>query len=215
MASNDTGRSEDLEALFGRLQGMPIQPKPINVNREEDLTHILSNLEQQIARIMTTQFDKFEERVQGIDILPNLEEQIARIMTTQLNRFENRVQSMYIYPTPVKPNQEPGLTGIVRNLEQQISRIMTAQHNKFQGIIGVVNSLRTDYEQMSTKFEKLQADFTVVQARLDVLSSADKHKEVHAGEEKASHTEMNDIRGGVATKSSEDDHDEIDAQLGM
>lgn len=214
MANNDGEKSEDLEALYGRLQGMQTNRTPVNGNRDKDLKHIFNDLEQQIARIMTAQLSKFEKRVQSTDVLPNFEEQMARIMATQLNKFEKRVQNMPIYATPVNLNQEPGLTSIVRNLEQQMSRITTAQLNKFEEIIGVVNSFRIDCEQMGTKIEKLQVDVAVVQARLDVLSSAKKHKGVHLGEETASRPEMNDTPGVVAMKSSEDVLDEIDIQLG-
>lgn len=214
MANNDGEKSEDLEALYGRLQGMQTNPTPVNGNRDKDLKHIFNDLEQQIARIMTAQLSKFEKRVQSTDVLPNFEEQMARIMATQLNKFEKRVPNMPIYATPVNLNQEPGLTSIVRNLEQQMSRITTAQLNKFEEIIGVVNSFRIDCEQMSTKIEKLQVDVAVVQARLDVLNSAKKHKGVHLGEETGSRPEMNDTPGVVAMKSSEDVLDEIDIQLG-
>ena len=66
-----------------------------------------------------------------------------------------------------------------------------------------MNSLRTNYEQMRTKFEKLQADVTMLLARLGA-SAADKHMEVQPGDEKASQDKMHDTQGGVMLKVSED-----------
>lgn len=66
---------------------------------------------------------------------------------------------------------------------------------------------------MGTKFKKLQADVTMLQARLGV-SAADKHTEVQPGEEKASHDKTPDTQGGVMVKVSEDRRNETDEQLG-
>lgn len=63
---------------------------------------------------------------------------------------------------------------------------------------------------MGTKFKKLQADVTMLQARLGV-SAADKHMDVQPGEGKASHDKMHDTQGGVMVKVSEDRRNE---QLG-
>lgn len=63
---------------------------------------------------------------------------------------------------------------------------------------------------MGTKLKKLQADVTMLQARLGV-SAADKHMDVQPGEEKASHDKMHDTQGGVMVKVSEDRRNE---QLG-
>lgn len=48
---------------------------------------------------------------------------------------------------------------------------------------------------MGTKFKKLQADITMLQARLGV-SAADKHMEVQPGEEKASHDKYMILKEG-------------------
>lgn len=213
MVNYGGGRSVDLEALLDRVQGMPVHPAPANINQEPNITHVIQNLEQQMARIMAAQLYKFEERVKGTDTVHNLEQQIAQIMTAQLDKFEERVQRMPIYSTSVYTKQESSLADIVHNL-QQMARIVTAQADKLEAIVGVVNSLKTDYKQMSTKSEKLQADVTMLQARLATVSAADKHMGVHSGKENASHDEMHDTPGIVAIKGSDDGHDEIDEQLG-
>lgn len=242
--ANNGGRSVDLKALLSRVQGIPIHSTkfeyhvqdlpncsaPVKINQEPGLTDIVRNLEQQIERIMTTQLDKFEERVQKMPInstpvkihqepgLDNfvriLDQQMARIRTAQLDKFEERAQGMPFYSTPVKIDQEPGLIDIVRNLEQQMERIMTAQLDKFEEIVGVMNSLKTDYKQMGTKFEKLQADVTVLQARLGDANSVDNQVGVpHQGEEKASHDGMHDTKGGVM-RISDNNCNETNTDMG-
>lgn len=228
MANN--GRSVGLEALLGRVQGMPIYSTPVKINQEPGLNDIVRNLEQKIARSMTTELDKFEERVQkmqiystpvkinqepGLDnIVRNLEQQMAQIRIALLDKFEARVQGMPIYSTPVKINQEPSLTDMIRKLEQQMERIVTAQLDKLEEIVGVVNSLGAGYEQMGTKFEKLHADVTVLQARLGNANSADNGTGVlRPEEEKASRDETHDAQGGVM-RIADNTCDEIHAEMG-
>lgn len=221
MANN--GRSVDLEALLGRVQGMPIYSTkreervqglpiystPVKINQEPGLNDIVRNLEQKIARIMTNELDKFQERVQkmpiystpvkvnqepGLDnIFRNLEQQLAQIRIAQLDKFEERVQGMPTYSTPVNINQEPSLADMLRKVEQQMERIMTAQLDKLEQIVGVVNSLGAGYEQMNSKFEKLHADVTVLRARIGDANSA----EIGTGV----------LRPGVEKASHDDRHD--------
>lgn len=227
--ANNGRRCVDLEALLGRVHGMPIYSMPVEINQERGLDDIVRNLEQKIARIMTTELDKFEERVQkmptystpgqinqepGLDnIVRNLEQQMAQIRIAA-HQFSERVQGMPIYYTPVKTNQEPSLTDMIRNVEQQMERIMTAQLDKLEEIVGVVNSLTTGYEQMGTKFEKLHADVTVLRARLDDANSADNDTEVlHPEEKNASHDETHHAQGGVM-RISDNTCDEIQTEMG-
>lgn len=67
---------------------------------------------------------------------------------------------------------------------------------KLEEIVGFVNSLGAAYDQMGTKFEKLQDVITVLQARLDAVNLAEDDTGVQRlGVEKTFHDERYDAQG--------------------
>lgn len=103
----NNGKSIDLEALLGRVQGMPIY----NTKREERV---------QGLPIYSTPV-KINQEPGLNDIVRNLKQKITTIMTTELDKLMEGVHKILISSTPVEINQEPGLDNIVRNLEQLYS----------------------------------------------------------------------------------------------
>lgn len=61
------------------------------------------------------------------------------------------------------PKRKPSLADNLQNLELQVTQIMTVQLEKFEEIVGVVNSMKTRYEQVDSKVGKIQGDLEVLQ----------------------------------------------------